>query len=114
MHRAYDLALATGYIFAGAYPHFLEVDQIDFKKPVDIGDLVRLKSRGTYREYRAYCTCCTCCTCCMCVSTVRRSSSAANTVGALRMVCGSSGSSKHDYCKYCPFVLSALYMHLVR
>ena len=31
---------------SGAYPHFLEVDQIDFKKPVDIGDLVRLKSRG--------------------------------------------------------------------
>jgi acyl-CoA hydrolase len=24
----------------------LEVDQIDFKKPVDIGDLVRLRSRG--------------------------------------------------------------------
>jgi hypothetical protein len=45
MHRAYDLAQATSYIFAGAYPHFLEVDQIDFKKPVDIGDLVRLKSR---------------------------------------------------------------------
>jgi hypothetical protein len=31
---------------SGAYPHFLEVDQIDFKKPVDIGDLVRLRSRG--------------------------------------------------------------------
>eukprot|EP00596_Hydrurales_sp_CCMP1899_P003825 CAMPEP_0119038526 /NCGR_PEP_ID=MMETSP1177-20130426/7498_1 /TAXON_ID=2985 /ORGANISM="Ochromonas sp, Strain CCMP1899" /LENGTH=471 /DNA_ID=CAMNT_0007001231 /DNA_START=164 /DNA_END=1576 /DNA_ORIENTATION=- len=48
MHRAYDLAQATSYIFAGAYPHFLEVDQIDFKKPVDIGDLVRLKSRVVF------------------------------------------------------------------
>jgi acyl-CoA hydrolase len=27
----------------------LEVDQIDFKKPVDIGDLVRLRSRGEVR-----------------------------------------------------------------
>lgn len=25
VHRAFDLALSTGYIFAGAYPVFLEV-----------------------------------------------------------------------------------------
>eukprot|EP01035_Chromulina_nebulosa_P018383 gene18383-24082_t len=45
MHRAYDLALATGYTFAGSYPQFREVDKIIFKSPVDIGDLIRLKSR---------------------------------------------------------------------
>ena len=48
MHRAYDLAHATCYSFAGVYPHFKEVDEILFKKPVDIGDLVRLKSRVVY------------------------------------------------------------------
>jgi acyl-coenzyme A thioesterase 9 len=48
MHRAYDLAHATCYSFAGAYPHFKEVDEISFKKPVDIGDLVRLKSKVVY------------------------------------------------------------------
>jgi acyl-coenzyme A thioesterase 9 len=68
MHRAYDLALATCYTFAGAllsycknividskllvfvgaYPRFQEVGEITFKKPVDIGDLVRLKSRVVY------------------------------------------------------------------
>ena len=45
MHRAYDLALATCYTFAGAYPRFKEVGEVTFKKPVDIGDLVRLRSR---------------------------------------------------------------------
>ena len=29
-------------------PHFLEVDRIEFSKPVDIGDLVRLRSRVLY------------------------------------------------------------------
>ncbi len=48
MHRAYDLALATCYTFAGAYPKFKEVGEVTFKKPVDIGDLVRLRSRVVY------------------------------------------------------------------
>lgn len=78
VHRAFDLALSTGYIFAGAYPVFLEVlfcfcfnspclavtqlsdspfslaihipqvDKIAFRRPVDIGDLLRLKSRVIY------------------------------------------------------------------
>eukprot|EP01039_Chlorochromonas_danica_P003490 gene3490-3823_t len=45
MHRAYDLALATCYTFAGCYPVFLESDSIAFRRPVDVGDLLRLKSR---------------------------------------------------------------------
>eukprot|EP01032_Pedospumella_encystans_P013733 gene13733-15798_t len=48
MHRAFDLALSTSYIFAGAYPIFLEVDKIAFRRPLDIGDLLRLKSRVIY------------------------------------------------------------------
>jgi acyl-coenzyme A thioesterase 9 len=48
MHRAYDLALATCYTFAGSYPVFLESDKIAFRKPVAIGDLLRLKSRVVF------------------------------------------------------------------
>lgn len=45
MNRAYDLALATCYTFAGSYPVFQEIDRIAFRRPVDVGDLLRLKSR---------------------------------------------------------------------
>ena len=48
VHRAYSLAEATSYLFAGVRPHFLEVDRIEFTKPVDIGDFVRLRSRVLY------------------------------------------------------------------
>ena len=48
MHRAYDIAAATAYTFSGASPHFLECDRIQFLKSVEIGDLIRLKSRVTY------------------------------------------------------------------
>lgn len=48
MHRAYDIAAAAGYTFAGAPPHFLECDRIQFLKYVEIGDLIRLKARVTY------------------------------------------------------------------
>lgn len=34
MRRAFELAFSTAYAFAGAAPHFLEVDHIDFVKPV--------------------------------------------------------------------------------
>ena len=45
MHRAFDLAEACGYMFAGAVPTLRRVDKILFKRPVDIGDLIRLKAR---------------------------------------------------------------------
>jgi acyl-coenzyme A thioesterase 9 len=48
MHRAYDLAQATCYTFAGVHPKFKGVAEVSFKKPVDIGDLVRLKSRVVF------------------------------------------------------------------
>lgn len=50
IHRAYDLALATSYTFAGRYPQFKEVEEISFKHPVDVGDLVKLKSRVVYAK----------------------------------------------------------------
>lgn len=34
MRRAFELAFSTAYAFVGAAPHFLEVDHVDFFKPV--------------------------------------------------------------------------------
>lgn len=34
MHRAFELAFSTAYAFAGIMPCFLEVDHVDFLKPV--------------------------------------------------------------------------------
>jgi acyl-coenzyme A thioesterase 9 len=48
MRRAYDLASATAYTFAGKPAHLQEIDRINFKHPVEIGDLVRLKSKIVY------------------------------------------------------------------
>lgn len=44
MHRAFDLAEACGLMFAGHVPALLRVDKILFKRPVEIGDLIRLKA----------------------------------------------------------------------
>ncbi|KAL5583544.1 hypothetical protein UlMin_015986 [Ulmus minor] len=50
MRRAFELAFATTYTFAGVAPHFLEVDHIDFLRPVDVGNFLRLKSCILYTE----------------------------------------------------------------
>ncbi|GAB4830378.1 Acyl-coenzyme A thioesterase 2, chloroplastic [Ancistrocladus abbreviatus] len=50
MHRAFDLAFSTSYVFAGMVPRFLEVDHVDFLRPLDVGDFVRLKSCVLYTE----------------------------------------------------------------
>jgi acyl-coenzyme A thioesterase 9 len=34
MHRAFELAFSTAYAFAGLVPYFLEVDHVDFLRPV--------------------------------------------------------------------------------
>lgn len=34
MHRAFELAFSTAYVFAGMVPCFLEVDHVDFLRPV--------------------------------------------------------------------------------
>lgn len=36
MHRAFELAFSTSYAFAGMMPSFLEVDHVDFLRPVSI------------------------------------------------------------------------------
>ncbi|KAL7529830.1 hypothetical protein ACHAWF_003125 [Thalassiosira exigua] len=48
MRRAFELAFSTAYLFGGDRPRFLEVDDITFDKPVDVGDLLVLKSRVLY------------------------------------------------------------------
>ncbi|KAI4304151.1 hypothetical protein MLD38_039701 [Melastoma candidum] len=50
MRRAFELAYATSYAFAGAAPRFLEVDHVDFLKPVDVGNFLRLHSCVLYTE----------------------------------------------------------------
>ncbi|XP_061989794.1 acyl-coenzyme A thioesterase 2, chloroplastic-like [Rosa rugosa] len=50
MRRAFELAFSTTYAFAGSAPHFLEVDHVDFVRPVDVGNFLRLKSCVLYTE----------------------------------------------------------------
>ncbi|KAJ6390088.1 hypothetical protein OIU77_024330 [Salix suchowensis] len=51
MHRAFELAFSTAYAFAGMVPYFLEVDHVDFLRPVDVGDFLRIKSCVLYTEH---------------------------------------------------------------
>ncbi|KAG0483324.1 hypothetical protein HPP92_011408 [Vanilla planifolia] len=51
MHRAFELAFSTAYAFVGQRPSFLEVDHVDFFKPVDVGDFLRFKSCVLYTEF---------------------------------------------------------------
>ncbi|KAJ8550719.1 hypothetical protein K7X08_000089 [Anisodus acutangulus] len=50
MRRAFELAYTTAYAFAGSAPCFVEVDHVDFLKPVDVGNFLRLKSCVLYTE----------------------------------------------------------------
>ncbi|GMN50167.1 hypothetical protein TIFTF001_019337 [Ficus carica] len=50
MHRAFELSFSTAYHFSGLVPYFLEVDHVDFLRPVDVGDFLRLKSCVLYTE----------------------------------------------------------------
>ena len=50
MRRAFELAFATVYCFAGARPIFLEVDQVSFSLPVDVGDLLIFNSHILYTD----------------------------------------------------------------
>ena len=49
MRRSFELAFATAYLFGGDKPRFLEVDDISFDKPVDVGDLLVFKVRESAR-----------------------------------------------------------------
>ena len=48
MRRAFELAHATAYLFAGRRPVFLELDEVLFKAPVSVGDLLKLESCVLY------------------------------------------------------------------
>ncbi|KAJ8774752.1 hypothetical protein K2173_017198 [Erythroxylum novogranatense] len=50
MRKAFELAFSNTYAFAGVPPQFVEVDHIDFLKPVDVGNFLRLKSCVLYTE----------------------------------------------------------------
>ncbi|XP_011085044.1 acyl-coenzyme A thioesterase 9, mitochondrial isoform X1 [Sesamum indicum] len=50
MRRAFELAFATAYSFAGSAPCFVEVDHVDFLKPVDVGNFLRFNSCVLYTE----------------------------------------------------------------
>ncbi|XP_047317358.1 acyl-coenzyme A thioesterase 2, chloroplastic-like [Impatiens glandulifera] len=50
MQRAFELAFSTAYAFAGVMPCFLEVDRVDFLRPVDVGDFLRFKACVLYTE----------------------------------------------------------------
>ncbi|XP_050203958.1 acyl-coenzyme A thioesterase 2, chloroplastic-like [Mercurialis annua] len=50
MRKAFELSFSTAYAFAGAAPRFVEVDHVDFFKPVDVGNFLRLKSCVLYTE----------------------------------------------------------------
>mmetsp|Transcript_5444 Transcript_5444/g.15149 ORF Transcript_5444/g.15149 Transcript_5444/m.15149 type:complete len:278 (+) Transcript_5444:221-1054(+) len=52
MRRAFELAFTTCYSFAGSRPAFLLVDDISFRLPVDVGDLLRLKSCVLHVEHK--------------------------------------------------------------
>ena len=43
LRRAFELAFATTYVFGGDRPVFKQVSDMDFLRPVDVGDLLRLK-----------------------------------------------------------------------
>ena len=50
MRRAFELAFSTAYVFGGARPIFLEVDEVSFLAPVDVGDLLVFNSRVLYTD----------------------------------------------------------------
>ncbi|CAA6660282.1 unnamed protein product [Spirodela intermedia] len=50
MNRAFELAFSTAYAFAGQMPCFMEVDHVDFLRPVDVGDFLRFKSCVLYTQ----------------------------------------------------------------
>ena len=44
MRRAFELAFTTAYKFLGQQPLFKEVDRVEFKLPVEVGDLLQFSS----------------------------------------------------------------------
>jgi acyl-coenzyme A thioesterase 9 len=51
LRRAFELAFATSYVFGGSRPTFKSVRDMDFLKPVDVGDLLRFKARVLHVDF---------------------------------------------------------------
>ncbi len=54
MRKAFELAFATAHLFSGGRPVILEVDDVAFKKPVSIGDLLQFESIVLYTRQRDF------------------------------------------------------------
>jgi acyl-coenzyme A thioesterase 9 len=50
MRRAFELAFSNAYVFGGAKPLFLQMDDVSFASPVDVGDLLVFNSRVLYTD----------------------------------------------------------------
>lgn len=50
MRRAFELAYSTCFMFGGDRPLFLEVDDVSFDSPVDVGDFLVFHSRVLYTK----------------------------------------------------------------
>jgi len=48
MRRAFELSFSNAYCFGGEWPQMLEVDNITFHTPVDVGDLLQFTSKVIY------------------------------------------------------------------
>lgn len=48
MRRAFEIAFTTAYMFLGQQPLFREVDRVEFKSPVEVGNLLQLSSCVLY------------------------------------------------------------------
>lgn len=55
MRRAFELAHATAYRFCGQPPKIVEVDEVNFKAPVSIGDLLKIEAHVLYTEVKDGC-----------------------------------------------------------
>lgn len=52
MNRAFELAFSTAYAFAGLVPYFLEVDHVDFLRPVSIFSVIL----NFYNQFKFNCS----------------------------------------------------------
>ncbi len=50
IRRAFELAFATAYLFCGELPLLVEVDEVAFRSPVEVGNLVQFDSCVLYKS----------------------------------------------------------------
>eukprot|EP00298_Acanthocystis_sp_HF-20_P004519 c14850_g1_i1.p1 GENE.c14850_g1_i1~~c14850_g1_i1.p1 ORF type:complete len:310 (+),score=120.33 c14850_g1_i1:82-1011(+) len=48
LRRAFEIAFSGAYMFIGTKPDFVEVDEVVFRHPVDVGDLLIFESKVLY------------------------------------------------------------------